>query len=271
MEKYVGDIPVLAELPKIKKKSNNLVRSGERTVLAESLRILRANLDYLIKTRSKTKGGNIIYVTSSVPGEGKTLVASNLAMIYSKANKKVLLLGADIRNPKLYQFYTGKNVDKLGRGVRNKDNKGLSDFLVDETLDIRDITSTMLVYDQTVDVIFSGKIPPNPSELLMSSRVGELIDELRDKYEYIIVDTAPVMVVSDTLLISEYADHTLFVTRAHETELKVLEFPLKLHKEGKIKGMSFIVNGVKDTNLGYGGRYGYGYGKSTKKWWKLTG
>lgn len=269
LEKLVGDIPVLAEIPKIKKKEHNLVvKAGERTVLAESLRILRANLDYLIKTRSKSKRGNVIFVTSGAPSEGKTLVASNLTMIYSKANKKVLLLGADIRNPKLYKFYTGKKVDKLGKGTRNKDNKGLSDYLADESLEIRDITSTMLVYDQNVDVIFSGRIPPNPSELLMSNRVGELIDELRDWYDYIIVDTAPVMVVSDTLLISEYADHTLFVTRAHQTELRVLEFPLKLHKEGKIKGMSFIVNGVKDADLGYGGRYGYGYGKATKKWWK---
>lgn len=271
LEKFVGDVPVLAELPKIKKKEHNLVKAGERTVLAESLRILRANLDYLIKSRSRSDTGNVIYVTSSVPGEGKTLLASNLAMIYAKANKKVLLLGADIRNPKLYQFYTGKNIDKLGRSIRNKENKGLSDFLVDDSLEMRDIISNMLVYDQTVDVIFSGKIPPNPSELLMSNRVGELIDELKEKYEYIIVDTAPLMVVSDTLLISEYADQTLFVTRAHETELKVLEFPLKLHKEGKIKGMSFIVNGVKDANLGYGGQYGYGYGKPPKKWWKLTG
>ncbi len=269
LENFVGDVPVLAELPKIKKRENNLVKADDRTVLAESLRILRANLDYLIKTRSNSNYGKVIYVTSSVPGEGKTLIASNLAMIYAKANKKVLLMGADIRNPKLYQFYAGKNVDKLGRGIRNKDNKGLSDFLVDESLEIRDITSSMLVYNQTVDVIFSGKIPPNPSELLMSSRVGELIKELKNNYEYIIVDTAPLMVVSDTLLISEYADQTLFVTRAHETELKVLEFPLKLHKEGKINGMSFIVNGVKDANLGYGGQYGYGYGRSTKKWWQF--
>ena len=109
LEKYVGSIPVLAELPKLSKKENTLVRTGERTVLAESLRILRTNLDYVIKSKKSSSGkGNVIFVTSSVPGEGKTLISANLAMIFAKANKKVLLIGADIRNPKIYQFYSGK-------------------------------------------------------------------------------------------------------------------------------------------------------------------
>jgi hypothetical protein len=77
------------------------------------------------------------------------------------------------------------------------------------------------------------------------------------------------MVVSDTMMISKYADLVLYVTRADVTETKVLEFPLKMHEEGKLNGLSFVVNGVKDTNLGYGGKYGYGYGKTTKKWWKV--
>ena len=93
-----------------------MVKSGDRTVLAESLRILRTNMDYLIKTHGTRERGHIIFVTSSAPGEGKTLMASNLAMIYAKANKKVLLLGADIRNPKLNQFYSGKDSNRIGRG-----------------------------------------------------------------------------------------------------------------------------------------------------------
>ena len=120
LERYVGDIPVLAELPKLSKKENTLVRTGERTVLAESLRILRTNIDYVIKSKKTVSGrGNVIYVTSTVPGEGKTLVSANLAMIFAKANKKVLLIGADIRNPKIYQFYSGKNVDRLGKSSRD--------------------------------------------------------------------------------------------------------------------------------------------------------
>jgi capsular exopolysaccharide synthesis family protein len=269
LEKLVGSIPVLAELPRLGKNERTLVNSGDRSVLAESLRILRTNLDYLLKTKKKTEGANVIFVTSSVPAEGKTFVASNLAMIYAKASKKVLLLGGDIRNPKINQFYSGKNVDSLNRGSANKDNKGLTDFLVDEFLTPREVISSMLVTDQTVDIIHSGKLMPNPAELLMSDRMGELFEEVRKHYDYIIVDTAPLMVVSDTMMISKYADLVLYVTRADVTETKVLEFPLKMHEEGKLNGLSFVVNGVKDTNLGYGGKYGYGYGKTTKKWWKV--
>ena len=123
--------------------------------------------------------------------------------------------------------------------------------------------------EQAVDVIYSGKIPPNPSELLMSERMKELLTSVPKEYDYVIVDTAPLMVVSDTLLISEFADQILYVVRAGVTELKVLDFPLKLHSEGKLKGLAFVVNGVKESNLGYGGKYGYGYGKAEKKWWKF--
>ncbi|MEZ2415463.1 GumC family protein [Muriicola sp. E247] len=271
LEKYVGDIPVLAELPKLSKKENSLVRTGERTVLAESLRILRTNIDYMIKSKKRSTGkGNIIYVTSSVPGEGKTLVSANLAMIFAKANKKVLLIGADIRNPRIYEFYSGKNVDRLGKPKRENGSVGLTDYLVDEKISIDEIITPMLAHDQTVDVIYSGKVPPNPAELLMNDKMKELLAIVPADYDYVIVDTAPLMVVSDTLLISEYADQILYVVRAGVTELKVLDFPLKLHAEGKLNGLSFIVNGVKESNLGYGGKYGYGYGEKTKKWWKFA-
>ena len=166
LEKLTGKIPVLAELPKISKKDNTLVKPGERTVLAESLRILRTNLDYIIKSKKNSSKGNIIFITSSVPGEGKTFIASNLAMIFANTNKKVLLIGADIRNPKIYQFYSGKHIDKLGRPFRNKENKGLTEYLVDSNIGYKDIISSMLAYDHTIDIIYSGKIPPNPSDLL---------------------------------------------------------------------------------------------------------
>ena len=270
LEKLVGDVPVLAELPKLRGKDNSLVKIGERTVLAESLRILRTNIDYIIKSKKKKDTrGSIIYVTSSVSGEGKTLIASNLAMIFANTDKKVLLIGADIRNPKIYQFYSGKNIDKLGKPARNKLDNGLTEYLVDNSLVCKDIISTMLAHEQTVDVIYSGRIPPNPAELLMNGRMKELLDEVVNEYDYIIVDTAPLMVVTDTLLISEYAHQILYVTRAGVTDLKVLEYPIKLKSEGKLKGLSFIVNDVKDSNLGYGGKYGYGYGKTSKKWWKF--
>ncbi len=267
LEKMLVDVPVLAELPKLGKKDQVLVRKEDRSVLGESLRILRTNLDYLIKSKHGEKN-NVIYVTSSVPGEGKTFLSSNLAMILANTDKKVLLIGADIRNPKLYTFFSSKDVDKLGRPSRNKD-AGLTEFLYDDSLTSKDIINSMLAHTNTIDVIYSGKIPPNPSELLMSERMKDLMTEMSIQYDYVIVDTAPLMVVTDTLLISEYSDHIIYVTRAGMTEKKVIEFPLKLKNEGKLKGLSFVVNDVKEANLGYGGKYGYGYGKTTKKWWKF--
>ncbi len=267
LEKRVKDVPVLAELPRLGKKDETLVRKNDRSVLGESLRILRTNLDYLIKSKSTGKN-NVIYVTSSVPGEGKTFLSSNLSMIFANTDKKVLLIGADIRNPKLYTFFSSKDVDKLGKPSRNKD-AGLTEFLYDDSLTSKDIINPMLAHTNTIDVIYSGKIPPNPAELLMSDRMKELIEEMSARYDYVVVDTAPLMVVTDTLLISEYADHIIYVTRAGVTETRVLEFPLKLKSEGKLKGLSFVVNDVKEANLGYGGKYGYGYGKTTKKWWKF--
>ena len=128
----------------------------------------------------------------------------------------------------------------------------------------------MLVSDQTIDIIYSGKLMPNPAELLMSDRLEELVADVREKYDYVIVDTAPVVVVSDTMLIAKFADLILYVTRAGYTDMKILDFPLKMNEEGKLKNLTFVVNSVKDTNLGYGGKYGYGYGKSAKKWWNFS-
>ncbi|WP_194526874.1 GumC family protein [Zobellia roscoffensis] len=268
LEKLVSEVPVLGELPSLTKKDEKFVVKEDRSVLAESLRIIRTNLDYLLKTKKSNNKGHVVYVTSSVPGEGKTFLSTNLSMILASTNKRVLLIGADIRNPKLYTFFTSGDVDKMSKATRNKD-AGLTEYLYDNTLDVKDIVNPMLVHRNTIDVIYSGRIPPNPAELLMSSRVGQLIDEVSKNYDYIIVDTAPLMVVTDTLLISDYADLLLYVTRAGVTELSAVDFPIKLQKEGKIKGLSFIVNDVASSNLGYGGKYGYGYGKTQKKWWKL--
>ena len=269
LETLVSDIPILGELPKLRLKDKKLIVKDDRSVLAEALRIIRTNLDYLIKTKEKIDGkkNNIVYVSSSVPGEGKTFTSTNLAMILSSTQKKVLLIGADIRNPKFYSFFIGDAVDKLKSKTRKKD-VGLTEYLFNGELAQEDIINPMLVHHNTIDVIYSGKIPPNPAELLMSKRFGQLIQNVSKEYDYVIVDTAPLMVVSDTLLISEHADHIIYVTRAGVTEKKAVDFPLQLIKEGKLKNMSFVVNDVDEDNLGYGGKYGYGYGKSTKKWWK---
>jgi len=269
LEKLTTDTPVLGEIPRLTRKEEKLVINEDRSVLAESLRIIRTNLDYLINSKKPGEGkNNMVFVTSSVSGEGKTFLSTNLSMILASTNKKVLLIGADIRNPKIYTFFSGSNVDKMKKPSRNKD-AGLTEYLYDDTLTSKDIINPMLVHHNTIDVIYSGRIPPNPAELLMSKRIKELFDETSEMYDYVIVDTAPLMVVTDTLLISEYAHHLIYVTRAGITETDAIGYPLKLQQEGKIKGLCFIVNDVKSTDLGYGGKYGYGYGKSQKKWWKF--
>lgn len=268
LEKIISEVPILAELPKMNKKEALLIKTDDRSVLGESLRILRTNLDYLIKTKGGKKN-NVIFVTSSVPAEGKTFISSNLSMIFANTDKKVLLIGADIRNPKLYNFFSNKEADKIGRTNRASLDIGLSEYLHNPKLKPSDIINSMLVHSSTIDIIHSGKIPPNPAELLMSERLQFLLQEVSEKYDYVIVDTAPIMVVTDTMLIAKYADHIIYVTRAGVTETKVLEHPMRLWDEGKLDGLAFVVNDVKESNLGYGGKYGYGYGKTVKKWWKF--
>lgn len=272
LESIAEDVPVMAELPKLGKKESKVILREDRSVLAESMRILRTNLDYILKSKSKSKDrAQVVFVTSSVPGEGKTFVSSNLATICANTGKKVLLIGADIRNPKLYTFFS-ETLNADGSGIKPKRNvgKGLTEYLFDNSISEKEIIVGTKTNTNDIDVIYSGKIPPNPAELLMSDRMKELFEKMSDLYDYVIVDTAPVMVVTDTLLISQYADQILYVTKANVTEKKVIEYPLKLKKEGKLKNLSFVVNGVKQSNLGYGGKYGYGYGKTIKKWWSFS-
>lgn len=271
LEKTVTDIPVLAELPKIGKKQDLLLRSDNRLVLGESLRILRTNLDYLIASRRSKdrKYSNIIFVTSSISGEGKTFVSSNLSIVYAAAHRKVLLLGADIRNPKIYSFFVGEENGEIE--VEPKNERGLTDYLINKDIGLKDIITPVSINSNKVDVIYSGKMMPNPAELMLSKRFDELFSRLSDAYDYVIVDTAPLMLVTDTLLISKYASQTIYVMRAGSTDLKVMDYPINLQKEGKINGLSFVVNDVKSANLGYGKKYGYGYGSKQKKWWQIFG
>lgn len=250
-----GDIPVLGELPKIKKTDERIVKKDDRSPLAESFRIISTNLEYVLKHGNSRKN-NVIYVTSSVPGEGKTFVSSNLAMILASSDNKVLLLGADIRNPQIDTFFS----TKLTKSTKTQKNVlGFTDFLFSDKWTVKDVTTTLEIHSKTIDVIHSGKIPPNPAELLKNPRVKLLMDSVAEKYDYVIVDTAPMMLVSDTLRLAEFSDHVIYVSKAGSTEIKLLEYPIRLLKEKKLKNISFVVNSVNSSNLGYYGKYGYGY------------
>ena len=243
-------IPFIGEVPRISNDQNDIIHLNDRSPLAESFRILRTNLAYLIQNKDK-KVGNVIFVTSTVKGEGKTFISYNLSRTLASTSKSVLLIGADIRNPKLHRYTS------MTKGAKEK---GLSDFLYDYDVHWEQIVSKTKEDGIEVDVILSGPIPPNPAELLMNDRMDSLIDAARENYDYVIVDTAPTMIVTDTLLISQLADYTLYVTRADFTEKNLLEFPKDLRKQGKLKGLAVILNDVDYSKFSYGAQYGYSYG-----------
>lgn len=246
LEREVPNLPILGEIPLIDNKEDEVIKNNDRSVLAEAFRILRTNLGYFIKGN---QNGNVIFVTSTIKGEGKTFVAYNLAITLTSTGKSVLLIGADIRNPQIHRY-----IDK------NEWTIGLSEYLFDSSVEVDAITNTVDIDSQNFDVILSGRIPPNPAELLMSDRLEKIIEEVRGKYDYVIVDTAPTLLVTDTLLISQLADTTVYVCRAEYTDKKLLQYPKELYDEGKLKNIAFAINGIKITNFGYGSKYGYGYG-----------
>ena len=256
----ITNVPFLGEVPKLAEGIDDIIQLNDRSPLAESFRILRTNLAYLLKPKENNHG-EIIYVTSTIKGEGKTFISYNLARTLASTKKKVIIIGADIRNPKLHRY-----IDLP------MESKGLSDYLYDYKLTSNDIVNPSFDKEIKVDLILSGSIPPNPAELFMSDRMKNLLGDLSGKYDFVIVDTAPTMIVTDTLLISPLADTTLYVTRAGYTEKKLLDFPKELKQQGKLKGLAIILNDVDYSKFSYGANYGYsygyGYGQDEESKWK---
>ncbi|WP_324719178.1 GumC family protein [Salinimicrobium sp. HB62] len=244
----IKNIPFLGEVPKVSKDQEEVIQINDRSPLAESFRILRTNLAYLVQSRNKDKA-EVLFVTSTIKGEGKTFVSYNLARTLASTGKKILLIGADIRNPKLHKF--------AGSAL---ETKGLSDFLYDHDLQTENVIRSVTKDNIPIDMVFSGAIPPNPAELLMNDRMEEFINSQKPNYDFIIVDTAPTMIVTDTLLISQLADTTIYVTRAGYTEKKLLDFPKDLRQQGKLKGLAVVLNDVDYSKFSYGAKYGYAYG-----------
>ena len=244
-------IPLLGEIPEITDQANTTIKSSkERSPLAESFRVLYSKLKFFNINREKE--ANIIMVTSTVKGEGKTFCAVNLAYTMSTLGKKVLLIGADLHNPQIHTYLDiDKNVD------------GLINFLIDNNFNWQKALRTSL---QKCDVLVGGQIPPNPAELLNNGNLKKLLDEAKAKYDTIIIDTPPCLLVSDTLSISHLADLLLFVVRCNHTDMDVLQFLKDSYTNGVIKNNSMtILNGLGATNkYGYGYAYNYSYGYSYK-------
>jgi len=157
-------------------------------------------------------------------------------------------VGADLRNPQLHKNF----------GIKKSNYKGVANYLSNPTISIEDITVKGLVDKMDLDVVFSGTLPPNPAELLSNGRFEFLLNELKEKYDYIVVDTAPTLLVADTTLITDLADAILFVTRANFTERRLLTFIKELKDMNKIKNMGIIFNNV-GSKKGYGYSYSYKY------------
>lgn len=251
IESFLPDIALVGEIPQGKK--NEVIKVNDRSVLAESFRILTNNLHYLLINSKNKQKAKILMVTSTIKGEGKTFTSINLGITLANTSKRVLLIGADLRSPKL-----------LGLAINLNQKLGLSDYLVDDELDLDSLIKKSLLH-QDIDVLASGSIPPNPYEVLKSEKVEEMFQLLKDKYDYIIVDTAPSMLVADTFLLTQYADLILYMVRAGYTEKELLEFPINALEKGKMEHVCFVLNNVNKRNLGYGNKYGYGYGEEKRK------
>ena len=233
-----------------------MVQINDLSPLAEAFRILITNINFMLP---KNKKGNVIFVTSTVKGEGKTFASVNLALTLATPKKKVIIIGSDIRNPQLQRY------DDSKKGL-----VGLSEFMYDDSMEKENIIHKTS-FNPCCDIIYSGAISPNPTELLSNGRYEELVDSLKSDYDYIILDKAPLMLVTDSFLIADVADMTVYVTRSNYTEKELIGgFANEQIDQNKIKNVAFVLNDVsmKNSGYGYGYKYGYGYGASQNKTWR---
>jgi tyrosine-protein kinase Etk/Wzc len=245
-------IPFLGEIPK-SETPNEIVDTTSRSSTAEAMRIVRMNLDFMLNQVPEGRAKTILF-TSTISGEGKTFLSVNLASIFALSGKKVLLIGMDIRNPKLNEY------------IDLPSSAGLTNYLSSSNVKIEDYIFKHKSFEQLY-VLPPGSIPPNPTELLMNKKVDELFAQFKKEYDFIIVDTAPVSLVSDTLIIAKQADTFVYVVRANVLDKRMLHIPEVLYREKKLPNMALLLNDA-ETKKGYG--YGYGYGVTSKKvpWYK---
>lgn len=233
--------PVLGTVAQNKSGQQIVLKASSRTAIAEMFRLLRTNLNYF----STGKKQQTILITSGMAGDGKTFIAVNLGISLALADKKVILLGMDLRKPKLSKYLLNRS---------DVDGTGLTNYLVE------DLALDQIIYPTEIDpklyFIPSGPIPPNPAELLGSIKTQQLFADLQEQFDYIIIDTAPVGLVADAFLLTPYTDTTLFAIRYAKTQQEGLKDLELMRQEGKLNNPAIVLNGVKK-----GKGYGYGYGK----------
>lgn len=224
--------------------SQLVVHNNPKSVLSESFRAIRSNLKF-VNPEAKT-----IAISSSISGEGKTFIALNLSAIIAMSGKRVVILDLDLRKPKVH----------LGVDIENK--RGISDYLSQNSTLEECINKEVI---PNLDVITAGSIPPNPSELILSKRLSELIETLKERYDYVIIDNPPVGIVSDGVQLLHDSDIPIYIFKANYSKRQFIKRVLELKEIQKIKSINLLLNGVEHRNSKYGYGYGYGYGYTSEK------
>nr|WP_315152538.1 polysaccharide biosynthesis tyrosine autokinase [uncultured Flavobacterium sp.] len=243
-------IPLIGVVGVNKDKSELAVFNKPKSALSESFRAIRSSLQFLYK-KQNVGGAKTLMITSSVSGEGKTFCSINIATVFALSEKKTVIVGLDLRKPKLFEEFNLNN------------NKGVVNYLINQNSIDEIINATEVPF---LDVILSGPIPPNPGELIISEGMGEMIAELKQKYDYIILDTPPVGLVSDALELDQYCDATLYIVRQNFSKKDMITLLNNRVQRGELKNTSIVLNGFENKakyGTGYGYGYGYGYGNNT--------
>ena len=234
-------LPILGEICHNRHDEGVVVKSGRTTSITELFRLVRNNIQFMLPNPDD----KIVLVTSSVSGEGKSFISANVSASLSMlSDKKVILIGADVRAPKLAEYL---NIDK--------NHLGLTNYLSSSEVGIDDIIVSNV--NEQYDVIISGPVPPNPSELLLSPHMDTLLEELRRRYDYIIIDSAPIAMVSDSFSLINKVNLTVYVTRANYTRKHYINFLNDEAESGRLGTVALVLNDT-DRRVSYG--YGYGYG-----------
>lgn len=241
-------VPFLGEIPLVKTKSNELivVKENSNEPICEAFKIVQSNLDFM-DTEHK-EGGKVIMVTSISPDAGKTFISANLGMSIATLNEKVIVVDLDLRK--------GTLTRRLGIGTKRP---GVSNYLGGMEDNIFDLIHPSNE-NGLLDIIPSGTIPPNPADLLKSSRFDNMIAELKAKYDYVLLDTPPFGVVVDVQLCARAADQTIYVLRSGMLDKRSLPDIQELYDSGKMINMSLLLNGINVKKIASYGNYGYGYG-----------
>ncbi|MFU7515543.1 CpsD/CapB family tyrosine-protein kinase [Clostridium sp. HCS.1] len=214
-----------------------IVEKEPKSIAAESYRTLRTNIQY----SSFDKEYRVIVVTSSEPGEGKSTTSGNLALCMAQGDKKVILIDCDLRKPSLHKKFKVSNL------------VGLSDVIIGKS----DLATAMHRYNKNLVLLTSGKIPPNPSEMLSSKAMENLLESLKDTFDYIILDTPPVQAVTDSQILSTKSDGTILVVRAERTKKDSVENAVNLLKKVNANIIGTVLNGIDVSR----NKYYYYYGE----------